>query len=136
VSKVVLEKLSEYGMSREVEKGVLEVGFSADFVESLQSFIKDNTKLTEEAFTDDNSQILKKFGQRISGITRPQLEVLMVLLIGSNFPDTLFCSFWTFSSKNIHLFPIGIIILPLIYVLFFIICACIYLHRPLIFRFF
>jgi len=90
VCKVVQEKLSEFGVSREVEKGVLEVGFSADFVQSLQSFIKDNTKLTEETFTDDNSQILKKFGERISGITRAQLEVLMVLLIGSNFPDALF----------------------------------------------
>lgn len=75
--QVVQEKLSEFGMSREVEKGVLEVGFSADFVESLQSFIKGSTKLTEEAFTDDNSQILKKFGQRISGITRRQLEVFI-----------------------------------------------------------
>ncbi|KAK7341753.1 hypothetical protein VNO80_24692 [Phaseolus coccineus] len=77
VCKVVLEKLSEFGVSREVEKGVLEVGFSADFVQSLQSFIKDNTTLTEETFTDDNSQILKKFGQRISGITRAQLEVFL-----------------------------------------------------------
>ncbi|KAL9296667.1 hypothetical protein ACSQ67_022563 [Phaseolus vulgaris] len=77
VCKVVQEKLSEFGVSREVEKGVLEVGFSADFVQSLQSFIKDNTKLTEETFTDDNSQILKKFGERISGITRAQLEVFL-----------------------------------------------------------
>ncbi|WVZ04486.1 hypothetical protein V8G54_025292 [Vigna mungo] len=77
VCQVVQEKLSEFGMSREVEKGVLEVGFSAEFVESLQSFIKGSTKLTEEAFTDDNSQILKKFGQRISGITRRQLEVFL-----------------------------------------------------------
>ncbi|CAJ1951517.1 unnamed protein product [Sphenostylis stenocarpa] len=77
VCKVVKDKLSEIGMSREVDKGVLEVGFSADFVESLQSFVNDNTKLTEEAFTDDNSQILKNFGQRISGITRRQLEVFL-----------------------------------------------------------
>ncbi|BAT90660.1 hypothetical protein VIGAN_06193600 [Vigna angularis var. angularis] len=77
VCKVVQEKLSEFGVSREVEKGVLEVGFSAEFVESLQSFIKGSTKLTEEAFTDENSQILKKFGQRISGITRRQLEVFL-----------------------------------------------------------
>ncbi|XP_027910039.1 DNA-directed RNA polymerase III subunit 1 isoform X1 [Vigna unguiculata] len=77
VCKVVQEKLSEFGVSREVEKGVLEVGFSADFVESLQSFINGSTKLTEEAFSDDHSQILKNFGQRISGITRRQLEVFL-----------------------------------------------------------
>jgi len=92
----VQEKLSEFGVSREVEKGVLEVGFSADFVESLQSFINGSTKLTEEAFSDDHSQILKNFGQRISGITRRQLEVLMVFLIGSNFRDVvlIFLDIW------------------------------------------
>ncbi|KAL2989477.1 hypothetical protein AAZX31_11G142000 [Glycine max] len=77
VSKVVHEKLSEFDMSRLAEKGVFEVGFSADFVESLQSFIKDNAKLTEEGFTDEHSQNLKKFGQRISGITRKQLDVFL-----------------------------------------------------------
>lgn len=75
MSKVVHEKLSEFDLSRLAEKGVFEVGFSADFVESLQSFIKDNAKLTEEGFTDEHSQNLKKFGQRISGITRKQLDV-------------------------------------------------------------
>ncbi|KHN22017.1 DNA-directed RNA polymerase III subunit RPC1 [Glycine soja] len=77
VSKVVHEKLSEFDLSRLAEKGVFEVGFSADFVESLQSFIKDNAKLTEEGFTDEHSQNLKKFGQRISGITRKQLDVFL-----------------------------------------------------------
>lgn len=83
VCKVVNEKLSEIGMSRLVVKGVLEdeimseVGFSADFIKSLKSFIEDSTNLTEETFINDISQILKKFGQRISGITRRQLEVFL-----------------------------------------------------------
>ncbi|KAK7404643.1 hypothetical protein VNO78_05598 [Psophocarpus tetragonolobus] len=77
VCKVVHEKLSEFDISRLVEKGVLEVGFSTDFVDSLQNFIKDSTHLTEKTYTDDNTQNLKKFGQRISGITRRQLEVFL-----------------------------------------------------------
>ncbi|XP_027345912.1 DNA-directed RNA polymerase III subunit 1 [Abrus precatorius] len=82
--KVVHEKLSEIGMSRSVEKGVSEddilseeVGSSADFVNSLLSFIKNSTKITEETFIEDISEEMKKFGQRISGITRRQLEVFV-----------------------------------------------------------
>ncbi|XP_061361835.1 DNA-directed RNA polymerase III subunit 1 [Gastrolobium bilobum] len=83
VYKVVHEKLSEVGMSRLVVKGVSEddtvsdVDSSADFINSLQSFIKDGTELSEEAFTEDNSKNQKKFIQRISGITRKQLEVFL-----------------------------------------------------------
>nr|KYP72288.1 DNA-directed RNA polymerase III subunit rpc1 [Cajanus cajan] len=71
--KVVHEKLSEFSMSRLVEKGVLE--------DDILSFIKKSTKLTEAAITNDISQNLKKFGQRISGTTRRQLEVFMVLFL-------------------------------------------------------
>ncbi|XP_020235574.1 DNA-directed RNA polymerase III subunit 1 [Cajanus cajan] len=67
--KVVHEKLSEFSMSRLVEKGVLE--------DDILSFIKKSTKLTEAAITNDISQNLKKFGQRISGTTRRQLEVFL-----------------------------------------------------------
>lgn len=93
--KVIHEKLSELGMSKLVEKGVSEddimseVGSSADFINSLQSFVKDNTKLTE-AFTVDNSKSLKNFIQRISGMTRKQLEVFMVLCLIFH-PIFLFC---------------------------------------------
>ncbi|KAJ1431546.1 RNA polymerase, alpha subunit [Sesbania bispinosa] len=79
VCKVVHEKLSEIGMSKLVEKGVSEddimseLGSAADFINSLQSFVKNSTKLTE-AFTEDDSKKLKNFIQRISGITRRQLE--------------------------------------------------------------
>lgn len=83
--EVVQEKLSEVGMSRLLGEGVSEddmmseVGSSAEFLKSLQSFIDDTTKLTNDASTEDDSENLKKFIQRISGITRRQLEVLMVL---------------------------------------------------------
>ncbi|RDY11124.1 DNA-directed RNA polymerase III subunit 1, partial [Mucuna pruriens] len=77
-SKVVLEKLSEIGMSGVLEDDIMsDSGFSAVFINSLKSFIEVSTKLTEEALTNDISQNLKKFGQRISGITRRQLEVFL-----------------------------------------------------------
>lgn len=84
--KVVQDKLSLVGMSSIVEKGVSEddltseVGCSADFINSLQSFIKDNAGVlaeTEETSIDDDSRIQKKFVHRISGVTRRQLEVSM-----------------------------------------------------------
>ncbi|TKY57741.1 DNA-directed RNA polymerase III subunit RPC1 [Spatholobus suberectus] len=71
VCKVFHEKLSEIGI-------MSEVGSLSDvFINSLKSFIENSTKLTEEAFTDDISQNLKKFGQRISGITCRQLEIFL-----------------------------------------------------------
>lgn len=116
VCRVVHEKLSEIGMSRLVGKGVLEdeivseVGFSADFIKSLKSFIEDSTKLTEEAFINDISQILKKFGQRISGITRRQLEVFMVLFLKFDLISD-FCNLFFLRSHSCLLsFVIALII--------------------------
>ncbi|KAL2318688.1 hypothetical protein Fmac_032564 [Flemingia macrophylla] len=67
--KVVHEKLSDFGMSRLVETGVLE--------NDIQSFIKKSTKLMEAAHNHDISQNLKNFGQRIYGTTHRQLEVFL-----------------------------------------------------------
>ena len=95
--KVLQEKLSEAGMSRLAEKEVSEddimseVGSSADFINSLQSFIEDKIELTEEASTEDDSENLKKFIQTIPGITRRQLQVFMVLSLISH-PIFLFCN--------------------------------------------
>lgn len=83
VCKVVQDKLSEVGVSSMVEKGLseddmsLEVGCSAEFTNSLQFFIKDNTGIaeTDETSTDDDSRNQNKFVQRISGVTQRQLEV-------------------------------------------------------------
>ncbi|KAK7278312.1 hypothetical protein RJT34_23339 [Clitoria ternatea] len=81
--KAVDEMVSKIGISSLVEKGVLEddimfeLDSSVDFINSLKSFVKDNTKSTEEAFTEGNSKNLQNFGKRISGITRKQLEVFV-----------------------------------------------------------
>ena len=94
--KIVQEKLSEAGMSRLAEKEVSEddimseVGSSADFINSLQSFIKDKIEFTEEASPKDDSDNLEKFIQSISGITRRQLEVFMILSLTLH-PIFLFC---------------------------------------------
>lgn len=85
--KVLQEKLSEVGMSNLVEKDasendiMSEVGFSADFIKSLQSFVEKNTKLTETITEGDSTNLknLSNFIPKISGISRRQLEVYMVL---------------------------------------------------------
>ncbi|AES88756.2 DNA-directed RNA polymerase I protein [Medicago truncatula] len=82
VHKVLHEKLSEVGMSKLVEKNASNnditpaVGFSTDFLKSLQSFVGENTKLTESITEDDSNNLknLKNFISRISGISRRQLE--------------------------------------------------------------
>jgi DNA-directed RNA polymerase III subunit RPC1 len=84
--KILDEKLSEVGMSKIEENNtsgndMSEAGFSADFIKSLQSFVEENTKLTETIAEDDPKYLknLNNFIPRISGISRRQLEVFMVL---------------------------------------------------------
>jgi DNA-directed RNA polymerase III subunit RPC1 len=82
VCKVLHEKLSEVGMSMLVEKNASDkditsdIGFSADFLKSLQSFVEKNTTLTKSIGEDDSSN-LKNFLPKISGISRRQLEVFI-----------------------------------------------------------
>lgn len=82
VCKVLHEKLSEVGMSMLVEKNASDkditsdIGFSADFLKSLQSFVEKNTTLTKSIGEDDSSN-LKNFLPKISGISRRQLEVFL-----------------------------------------------------------
>ena len=82
--KVVQDKLSKFGMLK--EKGASEddisseVGCSADFINCLQSFIRDNIRVLserDETSVGDDSRNQQKFIQRISGITSRQLEVSM-----------------------------------------------------------
>ncbi|KAK4255011.1 hypothetical protein QN277_008074 [Acacia crassicarpa] len=84
VCKVVQDKLSKFGMLK--EKGASEddisseVGCSADFINCLQSFIRDNIGVLserDETSVGDDSRNQKKFIQRISGITSRQLEVFL-----------------------------------------------------------
>ncbi|KAE9620519.1 hypothetical protein Lal_00018992 [Lupinus albus] len=83
VYKVLQKKLSEVGMSKLLGNGVSEdsemseVASSAGFINSLQSFIKDKTEFTKDTSIDGDSKDLRKFIQRISGITRRQLEVFL-----------------------------------------------------------
>nr|AAZ32894.1 RNA polymerase III largest subunit [Medicago sativa] len=82
MSIVLHEKLSEVGMSMLVEKNASDkditsdIGFSADFLKSLQSFVEKNTTLTKSIGEDDSSN-LKNFLPKISGISRRQLEVFL-----------------------------------------------------------
>ncbi|CAI8603101.1 unnamed protein product [Vicia faba] len=82
VRRVLQEKLSEVGMSNSVEKDasdiMSEVGFSADFIQSLQSFVEKNT-LTEIITEGDSTNLknLSNFIPKISGISRRQLEVFL-----------------------------------------------------------
>ncbi|CAJ2654286.1 unnamed protein product [Trifolium pratense] len=83
--KILHEKLSEVGVSKLEEKDtsgndiMLEAGFSADFIKSLQSFVEENTKLTETITKDAPKHLknLNNFIPRISGISRRQLEVFL-----------------------------------------------------------
>ncbi|KAK2380406.1 DNA-directed RNA polymerase II subunit RPB1 [Trifolium repens] len=82
--KILDEKLSEVGMSKIEENNtsgndMSEAGFSADFIKSLQSFVEENTKLTETIAEDDPKYLknLNNFISRISGISRRQLEVFL-----------------------------------------------------------
>jgi DNA-directed RNA polymerase III subunit RPC1 len=82
--KILDEKLSEVGMSKLEENNtsgndMSEVGFSADFIKSLRSFVEENTKLTETIAEDDPKYLknLNNFIPRISGISRRQLEVFL-----------------------------------------------------------
>ena len=103
--KVLHEKLSEVGMSKLVEKNASNndittaVGFSTDFLKSLQSFVEENTKLTESITEDDSNNLknLKNFISRISGISRRQLEVF-ILWSWLNVSPWLFffASIWSF----------------------------------------
>ncbi|GAU14613.1 hypothetical protein TSUD_96770 [Trifolium subterraneum] len=85
--KILHEKLSEVGMYKLEEKDASgndimpEAGFSADFIKSLESFVEENTKLTETIAEDDPKHLkkLNNFIPRISGISRRQLEVFLVL---------------------------------------------------------
>jgi len=52
-----------------------DIGFSADFLKSLQSFVEKNTTLTKSIGEDDSN--LKNFLPKISGISRRQLEVFI-----------------------------------------------------------
>ncbi|MED6160929.1 DNA-directed RNA polymerase III subunit 1 [Stylosanthes scabra] len=76
VHKVVQRKLSEVGMCKLVEQEASEDDSSANFIKSLQSFVKGKIESTESS-TEEDSENLKKFIQRISGITRRQLEVFL-----------------------------------------------------------
>ncbi|XP_016187356.1 DNA-directed RNA polymerase III subunit 1 [Arachis ipaensis] len=76
VHEVVQRKLSEVGMCKLVEQEASADDSSAGFVNSLQSFIKGKIESTEPS-TEEDSEKLKKFIQRISGITRRQLEVFL-----------------------------------------------------------
>jgi len=103
VCKVLHEKLSEVGMSMLVKKNASnkditsDIGFSADFLKSLQSFVEKNTTLTKSIGEDDSSNNLKNFLPRISGISRRQLEVF-VLWSWLNVSPSLFffASVWSF----------------------------------------
>ncbi|GAU14614.1 hypothetical protein TSUD_96780 [Trifolium subterraneum] len=83
--KILHEKLSEVGMYKLEEKDASgndimpEAGFSADFIKSLESFVEENTKLTETIAEDDPKHLkkLNNFIPRISGISRRQLEVFL-----------------------------------------------------------
>ncbi|KAJ7947738.1 DNA-directed RNA polymerase subunit [Quillaja saponaria] len=83
VSKIVIHKLSEVGIPKLVGEGISNYDGSVcsfDFVNSLESFIKENTKTLADTWTptvEEDSLHLKKFVQKISGVTRRQLEVFM-----------------------------------------------------------
>ncbi|KAI4322195.1 hypothetical protein L6164_021912 [Bauhinia variegata] len=93
VCKIIEHKLAEVGISKLMEKGVSEGDTtseegSADFINSLKSFIQNNTEVLADAdlvSADADSTNLKKFVQRISSLTRRQVEVFLDICLSRYF---------------------------------------------------